>query len=441
MSLADDFRGLAAVIEAVEATADGLDVADARPLGHHEEGVRAQLVIDADAAVVQDLLGGDAPGSYLPAETVDADDVEDGPEDDQDDGADNPYAPADYGTLTVSEDTSGLRVNIPDRVLDQFDTGRYHIRQHHGRIELVPGASDDWPDYSTGTGRVSTPRVIKDMLDVVAGDEVHAEPDGDVVVLEPRRIAERPEPEDQSTLDDICERLTDGAAAVLRTLDERGEVGSSTLQDATHLSHQGVHSSLNTLREESLVTSRADPDDGRRKLYSLADDIGTGDEEDAGEWDTTCDECGAEFANPSTLQKHRRNTVCGGLPEHVDEDDYAEIVAEADTVLDVQEAFRCSRERTRTLLADRGDLEQLDAKSPQERIEQVDLAQDGGAVASSDTAASAVCQNCDSQVTARYARVFTPEDEDNPRMCPNCEDKVRETDGTVRDNRNKGGGD
>ncbi|WP_458186861.1 DUF7563 family protein [Haladaptatus sp. NG-WS-4] len=36
------------------------------------------------------------------------------------------------------------------------------------------------------------------------------------------------------------------------------------------------------------------------------------------------------------------------------------------------------------------------------------------------------CQNCGSFVTAAYARVFTPPEEEDPRVCPDCEDKVRD---------------
>jgi len=47
---------------------------------------------------------------------------------------------------------------------------------------------------------------------------------------------------------------------------------------------------------------------------------------------------------------------------------------------------------------------------------------------STDTAASVTCQNCGSQVTRQYARTFAPEDQEDvgPRVCPNCEDKVRD---------------
>jgi len=36
------------------------------------------------------------------------------------------------------------------------------------------------------------------------------------------------------------------------------------------------------------------------------------------------------------------------------------------------------------------------------------------------------CQNCGSFVTDAYARVFTPTDQGEPRVCPNFEDKIRD---------------
>jgi NAD-dependent SIR2 family protein deacetylase len=36
------------------------------------------------------------------------------------------------------------------------------------------------------------------------------------------------------------------------------------------------------------------------------------------------------------------------------------------------------------------------------------------------------CQNCGSFVTNEYVRVFTPNGMDNPRVCPGCEDMVRD---------------
>ena len=36
------------------------------------------------------------------------------------------------------------------------------------------------------------------------------------------------------------------------------------------------------------------------------------------------------------------------------------------------------------------------------------------------------CQNCGAFVTQDYARVFTPTNADQPRVCPRCEDKIRD---------------
>jgi transcriptional regulator with XRE-family HTH domain len=45
------------------------------------------------------------------------------------------------------------------------------------------------------------------------------------------------------------------------------------------------------------------------------------------------------------------------------------------------------------------------------------------------------CQNCGAHVSRSYAAVFTPEDVEQPRVCPCCPDKIRERDGSVRDAR------
>lgn len=39
------------------------------------------------------------------------------------------------------------------------------------------------------------------------------------------------------------------------------------------------------------------------------------------------------------------------------------------------------------------------------------------------------CQNCGAHVTEQYAKVFTPNDVDQPRACPFCPDRVRAGDG------------
>lgn len=36
------------------------------------------------------------------------------------------------------------------------------------------------------------------------------------------------------------------------------------------------------------------------------------------------------------------------------------------------------------------------------------------------------CQNCNAHVTIQYVRVFAPNGAEDPRVCPHCEDKVRD---------------
>lgn len=38
----------------------------------------------------------------------------------------------------------------------------------------------------------------------------------------------------------------------------------------------------------------------------------------------------------------------------------------------------------------------------------------------------AQCQNCGEYVSEQYARVFSPEHVDGVRVCPHCEDKLRD---------------
>ena len=39
------------------------------------------------------------------------------------------------------------------------------------------------------------------------------------------------------------------------------------------------------------------------------------------------------------------------------------------------------------------------------------------------------CQNCESFVSDRYVRVFAPESAASARVCPHCEDKMRDGNG------------
>jgi len=162
----------------------------------------------------------------------------------------------------------------------------------------------------------------------------------------------------------------------------------------------------------------------------LEDDVTTG-------WEFECPVCDKPFDTETELSHHRSKGRCVALPDHVSEADLEEIVAEADILLEVQRELRVNRKQARGLLK-RFDLaDQLDAKvgRPAKTPDTDAVLEDGGPMAG-ETSASAICQNCGSQVTAQYARVFAPDGD--PRVCPECEDKTRTPDGTVRDRRDKG---
>ncbi len=42
------------------------------------------------------------------------------------------------------------------------------------------------------------------------------------------------------------------------------------------------------------------------------------------------------------------------------------------------------------------------------------------------TGVASRCQNCGAAVTDRYERVFSPADVEGVRVCPHCDDKLRE---------------
>jgi hypothetical protein len=54
---------------------------------------------------------------------------------------------------------------------------------------------------------------------------------------------------------------------------------------------------------------------------------------------------------------------------------------------------------------------------------------------SADAGNGVKCQNCGSHVSKQFVKVFEGADEGRPRCCPNCDDLVREGDGTVREKR------
>ena len=81
-----------------------------------------------------------------------------------------------------------------------------------------------------------------------------------------------------------------------------------------------------------------------------------------------------------------------------------------------------------------GETGSADLEEPSDEDDIVDALpeEDGEPVCFADYSAdagsvkSAECQNCGSHVDRQFVRVFEPEDEEAPRVCPNCEDLIRD---------------
>lgn len=135
-------------------------------------------------------------------------------------------------------------------------------------------------------------------------------------------------------------------------------------------------------------------------------DTDDGLDEDTDIW---CDICGAgPFDDPSRLSGHHVGAGHDGDTRPTDEP--------PDEVPDPEDA------------------EPIDRPTAEPETEDQLARSDGGTAAASTSAGTQVtCQNCGSHVSKKYQRVYTPEHEPAPRVCPACPDKVRESDGSVRE--------
>lgn len=262
MSHADAHRALAGLCDDLDA--DGIDILETRDVG---------TTVDGDVAHVTLVL-------ELPLdEAVESGDVESAPS--------NPYEPTDFGhysDVDVVESTYGnhTRFPIPSVVAEYIDADRGHFRSRDGRVELVPGSGpDDCIDYKLEQGVAAQNGSVMELLDVVPGDKIRYKPDGDIVVLEAERIADRSQTCALALSEDEC---TDVRWEVVETLDDEGECSLHDLTQITMRSDASVSSHLNALEDEGYVERRPDPDDGRRTLYQLTNDayqsVGDDDETD-----------------------------------------------------------------------------------------------------------------------------------------------------------------
>ncbi len=106
------------------------------------------------------------------------------------------------------------------------------------------------------------------------------------------------------------------AEQIVSILEAEGELRSSDLRDRVDGNQTEFYDACDDLKEADRLSVRDDPDDGRRKLYSLAG------EDDGPEWNGR---------DPETI------VADSSLPARVVLEDILDAVANADTVIDVAE--------------------------------------------------------------------------------------------------------
>lgn len=358
--------------------------------GYKKEGVMGEestwdLCPDCASYIVEVIRGEepeDETAEQEVEEKVDAD------EEDQEDDADtstNPYEPSDLGTFQVRERDGRVTgaVELPRRVGQHFDADvdRVHVRQSGDRFELVRGEDESWPHYAicrkqdAKDGEVSLGAEAVELLDVVPGDEVRAEPDGDVVVLEPNRIADRSQEEFLGRY----EVRDYGSPMLPLTGDAR-----------THFLEQDA--------DRVSVLER----DG--EVYVVP-----GEKSDWPDYAVSTQNISLGRPAVELLDAEEGDTI--------------EAVATPDGVrLDVLDHDRA------------GDAEVEEGGEALQASTDGGVA---SANATSAGGPGRECKNCGSHVTERYAAVNSREGEEDPPFCPNC-DMVEEADGTVRMRRDKG---
>ncbi|ELY70820.1 hypothetical protein C490_06002 [Natronobacterium gregoryi SP2] len=270
------------------------------------------------------------------------------------------------------------------------------------------------------------------------------------------------EDEDEDTEDAFI-----SAANRTKGPDESDETGASTEDTTTEPESTSEAEARTGDLEEDAEADAPDQDAG-------AEDQ---NDDDAETFPREC-HCGATLEDSLELAIHR--TEAHGVPQsqfnNLEPGEFEAIVRDADSLQDIIDETGWSSTRTLRVMgiyglgdvvgpdgiefSDLGDYEfdgvatvsetasdpagdDIDDPSMADRSEQR-VANDGGAVAFTDYSASTgttdtQCQNCGSHVDKQFAKVFEPEKEGAPRCCPNCENLVREGDGTIRPARNGGG--
>jgi len=294
--------------------------------------------------------------------------------------------------------------------------------------------------------------------------------------------------EDDDTTPPLDERI-------LEVLDEHGELPSSEIKLLVETSSSQYYDALSTLRDAGRVESREDPDDGRRNLYRLAgtevhtlEGDGSHDTSEEPHEDAETEEADDDVDEPDDGESYPKECSCGvmlhgGLEEaihrteehdtpqsstgYLEPGEFERTVEKANSPQDVADALDWGVERVLRALAIYGlddllvdpDRSLADINDFEfDGVAEQETAADGGATATAEPATEEeiesdwtagenidadpdatgprrICQNCGTSISAQYVKVYEPDGVEQPRACPNCDDVVREGDGTIRESR------
>lgn len=237
-----------------------------------------------------------------------------------------------------------------------------------------------------------------------------------------------------------------GQLRALAALVERVEATTSAGVEVQAAQPAGVDPDGDLLRADlTVVVPTEDLGGAPTADESLADDVEDSDPEPEADADAEPDESSlADLTD--TVRKDVLAVVKHGLDPATRADD-RDVTPPA-----VERSLRVARDEfdvedlaaivPAAQAADSEDSEESDSEpSPTPAADDTDddptwAATDGGtATATAQTGARVTCQGCGATVSRDYARVFSPDDVDGVRTCPDCPDLIREGDGTVRKKR------
>ncbi|MEE6210890.1 MarR family transcriptional regulator [Salarchaeum sp. III] len=154
------------------------------------------------------------------------------------------------------------------------------------------------------------------------------------------------------TADETARKTT--ADHVIDALDQKGELPSKEIASPLDVTTAAVHRVLRELKQEGRITARQDPEDGRRKLYSLTD---TDDRDDEGDEDastggnsTDASATDLEVTDVSAAVDEDTASPDTDLPDGVTVDDIEAAAEENETLGEVATQLDLTPGRARVVL-------------------------------------------------------------------------------------------